>query len=785
MKSTLTNLLRLVSLTLGLALALGVANAQTATARKNGDDAKAKDTKSTADAKQPAKPASAKKDETEPTSATSGEDAGDYTVTSSLEFGYRGIRVGGDTNKYKSDLNYKAGPRVFDSSLLLQAKDGKGGLLNSLLVTSTGWGADPTGNMRLSVEKPQAYRFDASYRRLKYYRFLDNFANPQWSFLTQVNPATGVRGYDTRTQLGDFDLTILPKNETISFNVGYSPERYNGSYFSSYHVGGNEFLESSNARHRANDIRVGADGKLGPIDWTFLQGFRRFREDTFIDSVPAGLNTASTAARLTSYTRNEPTRGRVDFTRASAHTLVAKKLDLTARLVYSRAKSTFNFLETFTGVNWNPRITGWPQTSFPKVGGGTVTVGATPNTLNLGRYNITGNTKRPNTQFDLGATFLATDKFRISNTFRIEDFEINGLDVFADFFSITRTIPATVVGGPGTRLDELGFSNLDASEITKYRKYVNTIEGDYQFNTRYSVHFGYRYGKRRVEHFFDGYNLSSQGSFSPANARLTEEEFEENQTNAFFGGFKARPVTNWTVYFDAEHGTADNVFTRIGNYDYTNFRVKSRYAPNRKVNLNLAAIVKNNSNPSEIAGTSLSDFGVSIKSRIFTSSLDWTPTSKLALNIGYNYNWVTSNSLIDYSYFSTTNSAIRGNALFYMRNNFFFIESTARLAPRVTFYSAYRINKDNGQGSRISDLSATGARFLISSYPMNYQSPEARLSIRLNHRLDWNLGYQYYNYNESDLLRLNQPNYIVSPRAQNYHAHLPYMSLRLYIGRKE
>ena len=40
-----------------------------------------------------------------------------------MEFGYRGLRVGGDLNKYRSDLNYKAGPRVFDSSFLMRARD--------------------------------------------------------------------------------------------------------------------------------------------------------------------------------------------------------------------------------------------------------------------------------------------------------------------------------------------------------------------------------------------------------------------------------------------------------------------------------------------------------------------------------------------------------------------------------------------------------------------------------------------------------------------------------------
>ena len=50
-------------------------------------------------------------------SPEAGEDAGDYTIISSIEFGYRGLSVTGDINKYQSDLNYKAGPRLFDSPI--------------------------------------------------------------------------------------------------------------------------------------------------------------------------------------------------------------------------------------------------------------------------------------------------------------------------------------------------------------------------------------------------------------------------------------------------------------------------------------------------------------------------------------------------------------------------------------------------------------------------------------------------------------------------------------------
>ncbi|MBC8030123.1 MAG: hypothetical protein H7Z16_08420 [Pyrinomonadaceae bacterium] len=691
-----------------------------------------------------------------------GEDAGNYTIISSIELGYRGLQVVGDLNKYQSDLNYKAGPRLFDSSFLMKSRDGKGRLFDSLLITSSGWGADPHGQMRMSVEQPKLYRFDASYRRFKYFRFLNSFANPNWvfspaSFSRPPNPTTGEHGTNTQMQLGDFDLTILPKDERIRINVGYSPERYHGPAFTNYHAGGNEFNLLSQVESRARDFRIGADGKLGPIGFSFLQGFRIFRDDSSIHLGPTpGINLNTTAASLTSFNRDEPVRGNVNYMRFSAHTLLARKLDITARIVHSNATTRFIFAESFTGRNWNPRITGWPP--GPAV---------TPNTLNLGQYNITGNTTRPTTLGDFGVTLRATDKLRISNTFRVENFEIDGFALFSDFFSITRVVGST------SRTDTVSIGNLDAHRTTRYRKYQNTFEGDYQFNPRYSIHLGYRYGSRRIEESFEGFNLGSNGSLTPPPVRSSSSEVAQNHTHAFFGGFKARPVKNWTIFFDAERGSADNVFTRIGNYDYTNIRAKSRYAPNKKLSFHLALITKNNSNPSEIAGVSLQNFGVDTRSRIFTSSVDWTPTSDVSFSTGYNYHWVNSDAALEYFFNSVRH--LLGRSQFYVRNHFFYVDSIARLHPRVTLYSAYRINKDNGQGSRLADPTGTPGT-LISSYPMSFQSPEVRLAFKINRRLDWNLGYQYYNYNESAL---------VGPRPQNYHAHLPYTSLRFYFGRRE
>src|SRR5437762_1193802 len=195
MKSNLENLTRILSqLALVLMVTAGSAHAQSSSVATNTSAPKKTDARKSNETKKTATP---KKVEAEPTSATVGEDAGNYTIVSSIEFGYRGLRVGGDLNKYQSDLNYKAGPRLFDTSFLARSKDGKGSLFDTLLVTSSGWGGDPSGNMRMSIEKPKWYRFDASYRRFKYFRYVNNFANPNWifsptTFSVPPNPVTGL-----------------------------------------------------------------------------------------------------------------------------------------------------------------------------------------------------------------------------------------------------------------------------------------------------------------------------------------------------------------------------------------------------------------------------------------------------------------------------------------------------------------------------------------------------------------------------------------------------------------
>jgi len=74
------------------------------------------------------------------------------------------------------------------------------------------------------------------------------------------------------------------------------------------------------------------------------------------------------------------------------------------------------------------------------------------------------------------------------------------------------------------------------------------------------------------------------------------------------------------------------------------------------------------------------------------------------------------------------------------------------LGRRADLYAGYSHVQDTGDGRS----SLTGSGFgpdipefqRAQTYPLKFQSPLARLSVKINNRIRWNLGYQYYGYRE-------------------------------------
>ncbi len=640
---------------------------------------------------------------------------GGYEVTSSVEIGVRGLVFSGSDNKYRSDLNYRPGFRVFDSSYYMRTKDGQGKPFDSFLMTSTGWSADPNGHTRINLEKTGSYRFDSNVRRFTYFNNLNNHA---------INEHTA----NTRRHLGDFDLTLRPQSETLRVRFGYSFVRNKGLAFNTYDYQRDEFPIFYPAKSQANDLRAGFDAKLGGFDVNFTQGYRNFRDD--ISGGILGLtlgNNPSPNSSLTGFNRQYPITGETFFTRAAVHRLLAKRLDFTGRYIYSSTTTRFHFTEKITGRD------------------------SSGNTITLDDLAIDGDSKRPQSSGDVGLTLLATDKLRISNTFSFNSYRITGGNLLLEI--LARRSAAGVTLPPVT-------TNSLTHRLTSFQRVMNLIEADYQFSKNYAFHVGYRYTKRDLTFNDFDRNFVTATSLDPPLEDFT------NHTNTLLAGGKIQPFKRWTTFFDIEHGGADNAFTRLSNYKFTNVRARTRFSPTENLTLNLSVITKDNNNPSRTTTTPPRDFGADVNNRIYNASFDWSPAARLSLSGGYNYQHLTSEVAIIVPLAGVLREGI---SRYYVREHTAYLDAFVQLHPRASLFASYRINNDRGQ----RDLVSPATNILLNSYPLQFQSPEVRLAIKLNKRLDWNIGYQYYNYKER------------FQTAQDYRAHLPYTSLRLYIGRRE
>ncbi len=672
---------------------------------------------------------------------------GGYKVTSSIELGVRGLSVDGENNKYRSDFNYRPGFRVFDSSFLMEAVDGKGKAFDSLQITSSGWSSDPTGFLRLNMEKNGMYRFDANVRRV-------NSVNQVSNYVLGYNRA------DTTRNFGDFDLTLLPQNENFRVRLGASYNKYQGDLGFTVRTR-DVFPITEKINSKTVDLRAGIDTKVLGFNLSFTGGIRQFsdRSKFVVESrnpgfagtfVPADVNFINKLERAS------PNTGDTKYGTFSMNRTFAKKLDLTGRFIYSVTDRGFNIFENFSGEGPISRTN--PTLIF----------------IDADIFEINGRVKRPQARGDLGVTYAITERFRISNTFTFDQFNSSGDSDYAE--RVVSRLQSTGVARPDT------FSRTFYYRFNGLKRFTNTLEADYQVNSRFGFNIGYRYTHRTVNE-----GLANR-PITPSGTATGSGEEEENTTNTILFGTKIKPTKDWSIFADAEHGEADNAFTRLANYNFTNFRARSNWNY-KQFTFSVSGIVRNNENPSFTSAIGLVPAGeliANVRSRMFSAYADWTPDPKWSLSSGYTYHYLNSRTNIVVPLAALT----PGFSEFYVRDNYVFIDVTARPIDRLSFYGSYRFNDDRGQGNRVSTVPEN----IISSYPFRLQMPEFRVAIKLTKNIDWNIGYQYHSYSERldvGYFSLNAyspasggvpfPGTSFLPN-QNYRAHLPYTSLRIYFG---
>lgn len=341
----------------------------------------------------------------------------------------------------------------------------------------------------------------------------------------------------------------------------------------------------------------------------------------------------------------------------------------------------------------------------------------------LGRFGLAsvetvtqGNAQRPVATGSFNASFFPTKKITVTNTTSVYNIRTEG---YSTFLQVSPSQP----GGTYTSFQYLGIRLVD-----------NETDVNYQVRNWIAFYAGY--------HFTDRTIASVLAATLPAYS-------QDNQLNAGVAGARLRFQNGLTVTLDGEVGRANRPFTPQSDANYHTLGGQAMYR-HKSLSLNVASRADYNFNT-----TSLTAY--SMHSRVYSAGGGWTPKAWLSFDATYSKNHL--DALGGIAYFVGSFTPLVQQSLFISNLNTLTLDARFALTKRVDLFIIYSRVQDTGDG-RSSPTAGTASAMLpallaAETFPVSYQAPSARLSIRLNKRLRWNAGYEYYAYQDKFYLYNN------------------------------
>jgi hypothetical protein len=701
-----------------------------------------------------------------PSAEPDGVTSGGYLIHSSVEVGYRSNNVTGSGDMYDTLVNQQSGPRFLDQTLSMQSVDHQGLLFDDLYINSFGWGGDPNNALRIRADKNKWYNLVGSFRRDQNFSDYDLLANP-------LNPPTSTPSipalnsphlFDTTRRMSDVDLTLLPQSR-VSFRLGFSHNNMTGPSYSSIHEG-TEGLLLQNWNTTMNSYRLGVDWRAAPRTVvSYDQFFDYYKGDTddqlasfapallpsppggpvelglSIDTVnripcagaPAGtplivggVLTNVNCSAYFSYSRNQRIRTSAPTERLSLRSNNIQRLDLIASYSYSSATMNTPLDENFNGLLTR---------TFTRAFTGTGTAGA----------------NRISDVLDVEATLHLTQHLRLIEKFYYWAYRIPQNGNFSEVDSDC-TVHATC-----SLLTALSATTQTTTPTTTLSSFNQTwkrnqTELAWDISKKIGARIGYRYGDREFNHFID---------YLPGDV----DHFVGLEKTALLGLW-ARPTHALRLNFDLEHTNYNAVFVRMSPRKEARYRFQTTYTPRPWAVLGGSINILQDSNSDaqvQYVGHN-QNYGL-------TASL--APRERFGLDLAYNFNSVIQNALICFNdtppagvilpfVTNANNNNCGGNdtsnnlmANSYYTNHTHFGMVAIRFKPekRVTANLGYSITSVDGSIPQFNILQPLG------SLQYKYQQPVANLSVDLGHKLAWNTGWNYYQYNEGSFVGPTAPRY--------------------------
>lgn len=633
-----------------------------------------------------------------------------YTVSNSFEAGYRFADVTGNRDVYRSSVNYGNGMRLFEGQLRVNSLEGKGSWFDEFSFHTLGQGQDPYQSTTLRAEKNAVYRYDMRFRIVNYFNRLPSL----WQ---------GEHGLNSERIFQNHELTLFP-GRRVEVILGYDRNNHNGPGFSSEGIASNSgalrrdrFLRlTTNLRQLNNQYRAGLNFRVAGLAVSVLQGFDNYKEDTLYGDASTLPTAVTNLQPVQSLERAEPIHGNTPFTNVVIRTEHEHRVGFHGRFTYASGNRNATLGETLLATDPANTISTLRQTF------------------------IVGEADRKQGNGDFTVTFLPNDKWTLTNTTSVNNTRINGQSAFVE---------ATVLTNEFVAFEHLGI-----------RFVSNITEANFRPVPKFGLYGAYRYSSRRVR---------TDTALDFPDFDFHEGLFEsDNHVHSGVAGFRWLPVQGLRISFDAEAGRADQPLTARSDRE---FHAETARVQWRKNNTVLSASFQNSINRNPV---SLVDHRS--ESRQFGLNGSWAGSDgRFTLDAGYTLlNLDTMSGILNFFNPSDT----QASSFSFYTSNLHIVNFGTRIQPhnRLTLYLGYNLAKDTGDGRgqltfptgvtpNYPNFASDGTSF-FNSYPLSYQSPQARLSVQIREKLSWNFGWQLYNYSEEFAAQ------------QNYHAHVGYSSFR-------
>jgi hypothetical protein len=461
-----------------------------------------------------------------------GREVGNYNVVQWFETGYRLRSVGGNSGKYRSDVNFGNGIRLLGSRLSVNSRDGHGRFFDEIVLGTQGLGNDPYQFSSLRLQKNRIYRYDFTWR-------LDEYYNPALTI------AEGQHFLNTERRLQDHELTLLPQS-SWRLILGYTRNRQDGPGLTTvqqFDSRGDEFPLFAHVRRERNEYRLGGEFRLLGMRLNWLRGWDDFKEDTraFLSVASAGNNPADPTA-LEALRRDEPYHGSSPYWRVNLRA-ECRDFQANARFAYTAGRRRFVFDESAAGLdrlgaarNRQILVSG---TGRRPVAAGSLTLSGAPGS----RLTLVSHTAFHHTRMEGDSSLREVNNATLGSTL-----------LFFQFLGI--------------------------------RAIAQTTEATVRLTDHVALYGGHHFSVRRirsVEQFRTG----------PVLERLPAEQ--ENVFHSGQAGIRLAPSKPLSVNLEAEVGRADRPFFPVAERNYHGMGMRVRYRA-RTLTWSVAARTNYNTN---------------------------------------------------------------------------------------------------------------------------------------------------------------------------------------------